>query len=120
VASAIAAHTAALVTLVHVINLPQVEYVLYEEENLDPVREIAQQIVEYQAEIGRSLGANVQFQILQGISPEQEILQFAKRQEVDLIILGSSIRMITGRVFFGHRVDALLSKATCPVAVLSS
>ncbi|MGA7933219.1 MAG: cation:proton antiporter [Kovacikia sp.] len=119
VASTIAAQTQALLTLVHVINLPQVEYFLYDQCTLDPIIEIAQQIVEYQAEVARTLGANVQFKVLKGTSPEQEILNFARHQQVDLIILGSNIRMITGRVFFGHRVDAILSQADCPVAVLS-
>jgi nucleotide-binding universal stress UspA family protein len=120
VASAIAAQTQALLTLVHVINLPQVEYVLYDQRTLDPVVEIAQQIVEYQVEAARSLGAEVEFKVLKGASPEREILNFARKEQVDLIILGSNIRMITGRVFFGHRVDAILSQADCPVAVLSS
>jgi Kef-type K+ transport system membrane component KefB/nucleotide-binding universal stress UspA family protein len=120
IASAIAAQTDALVTLVHVINLPQVEYILYDEQTLDPVIEIAQQMVEHQAEIARLLGARVQFKILTGNSPERLILSFAAAEQVDLIILGSNIRMLTGRVFFGHRVDAILSKANCPVAVLSS
>ena len=38
VASTIAAQTGALVTLVNVINLPQVEYILYEQQTLSPVR----------------------------------------------------------------------------------
>ncbi|HEY9619606.1 MAG TPA: cation:proton antiporter [Crinalium sp.] len=120
VASAIGAQTGALVTLIHVINLPQIESILYEQQALDPVMEIAQQIVEYQAEIAQTLGAQVEFRILKGTSPEREILNFAHEEHVDLIVLGSSIRMITGRVFFGHRVDAILSQANCPVAVLSS
>jgi len=120
VACTIAAHAQALVTLVHAINLPQVEYILYEQQTLDSVREIAQQIVENQVEIGQSLGANVQFRILQGVSPEREILKFASLEQVDLIVLGSHIRMITGRAFFGHRVDTILSRAECPVAILSS
>ncbi|BAZ27633.1 sodium/hydrogen exchanger [Cylindrospermum sp. NIES-4074] len=37
-----------------------------------------------------------------------------------LIILGSNIRMVTGRVFLGHRVDAILNKAHCPVAVITA
>ncbi len=119
VASAIAAQTGALVTLIHVINLPQVEYVLYDQQTLESVREIAQQLVEHQTEIGRVLGARVDFKILEGRSPEQSILEFARTEQVDLIMLGSNIRMITGRVFFGHRVDAILSKAHCPVAVIS-
>ncbi len=120
VASAIAAQTGALVTLIHVINLPQVEYVLYDQRTMTPVKEIARQIVEYQAEIARSLGANVQSRILQGNSPDREILQFADREHVNLIVIGSSVRTVTGRVFFGHRVESILSQANCPVAVLST
>ncbi|HEY9906311.1 MAG TPA: cation:proton antiporter [Thermosynechococcaceae cyanobacterium] len=119
VASTIAAETGAIVTLIHVINLPQVEYVLYDQQTLEPVREIAQRLVEHQAEIGRMLGAKVEYQILEGASPERAILNFAKTDKVDLIVLGSNIRMVTGRVFFGHRVDAILSGATCPVTVIS-
>jgi Kef-type K+ transport system membrane component KefB/nucleotide-binding universal stress UspA family protein len=118
-ASTIAAQTGALVMIVNVINLPQVEYILYEQRSLAPVKEIAHDLLEQQAEIGRNLGADVQTYILQGTSPEREILKFAQNKEVDLIILGSSIRMVTGRVFFGHRVDAILSKAHCPVAIIT-
>lgn len=120
VASTIAAQTGAIVTLIHVINLPQVEYVLYDHQTLDPVHDIAEQLVEHQAEIGRLLGAQVEYKILEGRSPEQSILSFAQSEAVDLIVLGSNIRMLTGRVFFGHRVDAILSKAHCPVAVVSA
>ncbi|WP_341524689.1 cation:proton antiporter [Nostoc sp. UHCC 0302] len=119
VASTIAAQTGALVMMVNVINLPQVEYILYEQRSLSPVREMAHDLLERQAAIGRNLGADVKTYVLQGTSPEREILNFAQKQEVDLIILGSSIRMVTGRVFFGHRVDAILSKAHCPVAVIT-
>ncbi|MBN3887175.1 MAG: cation:proton antiporter [Nostoc sp.] len=118
-ASTIAAQTGALVMIVNVINLPQVEYILYEQRSLAPVKEIAHDMLEQQAAIGRNLGADVKTYILQGTSPEREILKFAKTQEVDLIILGSNIRMVTGRVFFGHRVDTILSKAHCPVAVIT-
>ncbi|MEH2059294.1 MAG: cation:proton antiporter [Nostoc sp.] len=118
-ASTIAAQTGALVMIVNVINLPQVEYILYEQRSLAPVKEIAHDMLEQQAAIGRNLGADVKTYILQGTSPEREILKFAQTQQVDLIILGSNIRMVTGRVFFGHRVDAILSKAHCPVAVIT-
>ncbi|MEH2466406.1 cation:proton antiporter domain-containing protein [Nostoc sp.] len=119
-ASTIAAQTGALVMIVNVINLPQVEYILYEQRSLTPVKEIAHELLEQQAATGRNLGADVKTYILQGTSPEKEILKFAKTKEVDLIILGSSIRMVTGRVFFGHRVDAILNRAHCPVAVITT
>jgi len=119
-ASTIAAQTGALVMIVNVINLPQAEYILYEQRSLAPVKEIARDLLEQQAAIGRNLGADVKTYILQGTSPEREILKFAQTNEVNLIIIGSNIRMVTGRVFFGHRVDAILSKAHCPVAVITT
>ncbi|PSB35568.1 cation:proton antiporter [Stenomitos frigidus] len=119
VASTLAAQMDALLTLVHVINLPQVEYI-YNHQTLDPVKDIALQIVEHQATIARSLGAKVQIRLLKGSTPEREILKFARAEQVDLIVLGSNIRMVTGRVFLGHGVNAILSQANCPVAVLSS
>jgi nucleotide-binding universal stress UspA family protein len=120
VASTIAAQTGALVTLVNVINLPQVEYILYEQQTLNPVKDIVRDMVEQQAEVGRLLGAKVNIRILSGTHPEREILKFSRAEGVDLIVLGSNIRMVTGRVFFGHAVDAILSKADCPVAVVTS
>lgn len=118
VASTIAAQTGATVTLVNVVNRTQQEYILFEEQTMRSVTEIAQQIVSQQAEIGRGLGADVQTAILTGI-PEFEILKFARTKQVDLIVLGSNIRTVSGRAFFGHRADAILNKAQCPVAVIT-
>ncbi len=121
VASTIAAQTGALVTLVYVVNLRQVEYIyINPQETLKPVMEIAQQILDRQAEIGRSLGADINISILKGTRPEREILNFAHTEKVDIIILGSNIRMSTGRVFFGHGVDRIINQANCPVAVITS
>ena len=82
------------------------------------VTEIAEQILQQQAELGRGLGAEVKTVILTGI-PELEVLNFARTSQVDLIVMGSTIRTVTGRVFFGHRSDAILNKAPCPVAVIT-
>ncbi len=120
VASTIAAQAGAVVTIVNVINLPPIEYILYERRSLSPMKDIANDLLEQQAVIGRSLGADVKTCILKGTSPEMEILEYAANKDFDLIILGSNIRMVTGRVFFGHRVDAILKKAHCPVAVITA
>lgn len=119
IASTIAVKTNALVTLVHVIDSHPSEYILYD-QHANSVFDIAHQVIDYQIQVAQGLGANTQFKILKGISPEREIIKFARQEQVDLIIVGSNVRMITGRVFFGHRVDAILSHASCPVAVLSS
>ncbi|MGB3759384.1 MAG: universal stress protein, partial [Rivularia sp. (in: cyanobacteria)] len=120
VASTIAAQTGAIITIVNVINLPPIEYILYERRTLNPMKDIASDLLEQQAVIGRSFGADVKTRILKGTSAEMEILTYAENENFDLIILGSNIRMVTGRVFFGHRVDAILKKAHCPVAVITA
>ncbi|MBO3463427.1 cation:proton antiporter [Aetokthonos hydrillicola Thurmond2011] len=118
VASAIAAQTGAVITIVNVIHRTQQEYILFEEQTRHSVMEIAQQIVHQHADIAQGLGAIVKTEILTGI-PEYEILKFARTRQVDLIVLGSSVRTVSGRAFFGHRTDAILNKAVCPVAVIT-
>ncbi len=118
VASTIATQTGATVTLVNVVNRTQQEYILFEEQTIRSVTDIAEQIVYQQAEIGRDLGADVKTAILTGI-PEYEILKFASTKQVDLIVLGSNVRTVSGRAFFGHRADAILNKALCPVVVIT-
>ncbi|HEY9824753.1 MAG TPA: universal stress protein, partial [Stenomitos sp.] len=118
VASTIAAQTGAQITLMHVINQPQYEFFLFEEQTLNTARDVGRQILDRQLAIAVQLGARVQPRILEGL-PEREILNFAQSEQVDLIVLGTSARMVTGRIFFGHRVDAILNKASCPVALLS-
>jgi len=118
-AAAIAVQTQAIVTLIHVINTPSNTF-LFDQLALEPVLEMAREIVEYQTQVAQRLGAEVNYQILEGNSPEETILEFTQETKVDLILLGSTLRMVTGRAFFGHRVDAILRKAPCPVAVISS
>ncbi len=119
VASTIAAETGALLTLVNVVNRTQREYMLFAEQTIRSVREISEQILQQQAEVAQGLGAKVKTVVLTGI-PELEILNFARSEQVDLIVMGSTIQTVTGRVFFGHRADAILNKASCPIAVITT
>ncbi|MBR8840168.1 MAG: cation:proton antiporter [Stigonema ocellatum SAG 48.90 = DSM 106950] len=118
VASTIAAQTGATVSIVHVVYRTQQQYILFEQQTRHSVIEIGRKIVHQQAEIAQSLGAVVKTAILTGV-PEIEILKFARTHEVDLIVMSSSVRTISGRAFFGHRTDAILNKAPCPVAVIT-
>ncbi|MBA3921523.1 MAG: universal stress protein, partial [Nostocaceae cyanobacterium] len=119
VASTIAAQTGASITLVNVVNRTQREYMLFAEQTIRSVTEISQQILLQQAGVAQGLGAKVKTAVLTGI-PELEILNFARSEQVDLIVMGSNIQTVTGRVFFGHRADAILNKASCPIAVITT
>jgi Kef-type K+ transport system membrane component KefB/nucleotide-binding universal stress UspA family protein len=118
IASAIAARTQGVVTLINVINIPKVEYVLLDRQRVDSMKDVALDMVNHQAEIGRSLGAQISTLVVRGAIPEQTVLKYAQLKQVDLIIMGSNLRMVTGRLFLGHRVDAILDRAHCPVAVV--
>jgi len=120
IAAVIAASVNALLTVVHVISRPKVDNVLMDRRNIDPMKEIGQQIVDQQADLARKLGAEVETLLLEGVSPEAEIIRLANQDGYDLIVMGSNLRPISGRAFFGHRVDGILNQATCPVAVVSS
>lgn len=118
IACSIAADTQGTVSLLNAIAIPESEYMLFDSDRLGEMSAIARDMLEQQSQLGRSLGADVTTHLLQGNIPEQSILHFARAHQVDLIVMGSSLRMVTGRVFLGHRIDAILDRAHCPVAVI--
>jgi Kef-type K+ transport system membrane component KefB len=119
-ASVIAAQQEALVTVVYVVVVPPLQDLHRHADQLLPLADVGEQIVDQQADLGRMLGANVNTQVLIGSDLVQEILELANRENVDLIVIGSHVRPITGRAFFGPGVDSILRHAACPVAVVSS
>ena len=52
--------------------------------------------------------------ILHGV-PFYEIIQFARKERIDLIILGSHGRTGLKQVLFGHTAEKVVKKAPCPV-----
>jgi Kef-type K+ transport system membrane component KefB/nucleotide-binding universal stress UspA family protein len=83
-------------------------------------RDIAHEVVEHQADVARKFGAEVEAMVVDGPSPESAILQLVERERYDLIMMGTSLRAIRQRAFFGHRAEALLKSAPCSVAVMST
>ena len=52
--------------------------------------------------------------ILHGV-PFYEIIQFARNEQIDLIVLGSHGRTDLKHVLFGHTAEKVVKKAQCPV-----
>ena len=52
--------------------------------------------------------------ILHGV-PFYEIIQFTRKERIDLIILGSHGRTGLKQVLFGHTAEKVVKKAPCPV-----
>lgn len=82
--------------------------------------EIAHQIVKELREIGELQGVLTATDIRVGTDPATVILDVAKKERIDLIILGTDIRPGSDRLFMGPRVERILSNASCPVIVINS
>ena len=118
VASVLAASTDATVTLVHVAR---------ERGDLDAAHsgsfatDIGHEMVRRHAERGRKFGATIVTRVLTTtLEPDEELLRFARAEGFDLIVIGSGLRIAGARAFFGHRVERILGRASCAVAIVSS
>ena len=113
-AAVLAASTKAEVTIIHISRTGS--------NDVDTARphEIGAQIVAREAERAKKFGASVETVVLEGVRPEEDIVRLAGQGSFDLIVLGSSLRAVSARAFFGHRVESVLKNAPCPVVLLSA
>lgn len=88
--------------------------------NLDRRIGLGRKIVEELREIGASLGVRTNGEVRVGRDPETVILEFARTRGYDFIVLGTSIRPGSDRLFLGSRVERILNHAPCPVAVVNA
>lgn len=95
--------------------------------NLDPAtttqpRQIitAREIIDELRLIGETQGVKTLSQIQASSTPEAMILEVAAREEVDMIVLGTSVYAASKRVYLGPRVEYILNQASCPVILLNS
>jgi Kef-type K+ transport system membrane component KefB len=82
--------------------------------------DLAHQIVSEIRDRGEGLGVDASTMIEMSPDVESAILEAADRFEADLIVLGTSARTGTRRLYLGPRVERLLIGSTCPVIVLNS
>jgi Kef-type K+ transport system membrane component KefB len=80
----------------------------------------AQEIVDELRVIGEAQGVRILAQVRVSTEPETMILEVAEQEEVDLMILGTSVYAATKRVYLGPRVERILAQATCPIVLLNS
>jgi Kef-type K+ transport system membrane component KefB/nucleotide-binding universal stress UspA family protein len=120
IAFAIATSCNAVVEIVHVVNRPQINELYGRNVNLSKAIDLGEDIVAKEADLGRKMDVDVMTEVSAGEKPERNIVERAMIDDVDLIVIGGEIRPATRRAFFGHRVEHIVRKAHCPVAVISS
>jgi nucleotide-binding universal stress UspA family protein len=79
---------------------------------------MGKQFVEHHAAWASRFGARVETLLVAGGAPEEQILAVAREREVDLIVLGSGLRVASTRAFFGNRIERMLAEAPCAVAIV--
>lgn len=117
----IVAENDALVTIVHVVS-PETSAVRQLMADPDPSQrlDIGHQIASSLRDVGVSFGVATEIEVRMGPEPEEAILATARRVGADLVVLGTSVRVGSTRLFLGPRVERLLAACPCPVVVLNS
>lgn len=103
----------------HVINRPDGEGVFLPGGTIVEAKSTAQSLMEQSKEFGQRLGLSVEGQIRVAPNAEQEILDFAVQEEIDLVVLGTASRPVTDRPFFGHRVSYMVEQSPLPVLIVA-
>lgn len=82
--------------------------------------DLAHQIVSDVRSQGEAIGVDVATMVEMSTDLDAAILSAAADMEADLIVLGTSARAGTHRLYLGPRVERVLAHSTCSVAVLNS
>ncbi|HSL25765.1 MAG TPA: universal stress protein, partial [Acidimicrobiia bacterium] len=110
-----------IVTVVHVVprEIGVLEYAAGADDPATRL-EIGHQITGDVRALGESFGIATETEVRMGPAPEEAILETARRVRADLVVLGTSIRTASQRLFLGPRVERVLAACPCPVVVLNT
>jgi nucleotide-binding universal stress UspA family protein len=114
------AESDALVTVIHVVS--RGSGLLGSLVTDDPAHrlEIGHQIAGDIRQLGESFGVATETEVRMGPEPEDAILDTARRVNADLVVMGTSIRPASSRLYLGPRVERVLVACPCPVVVLNT
>ncbi len=109
------------VTLLHVITQAGYFYQpSFEDDRMRLRLQMGQQFLDDLKQMGEMRPISINTSIELGHAPEQVILEVARKQQIDLIIIGTDIRLGSERLFLGPKVEYLLKHANCPLVVINA
>jgi Kef-type K+ transport system membrane component KefB len=112
------------VAVLHVVVEPPETGLHYREETtlsaLDEGIEIGNGIVHELLKLGESMNVKTEGLVRVGPSAASGILDAAERDGVDLIVLGTNLRIGSSRLLLGPGVEHILKIARCPVVIVNS
>ncbi len=81
---------------------------------------LAKEMTQGLVSLGASLSVTTATDIRDAATPEEGILAAVDDLGADLLVIGTSVRAGTARLFLGHRVENLVRNAPCPVLILNT
>jgi nucleotide-binding universal stress UspA family protein len=81
---------------------------------------VAHRTVEQLRQLGEMQGIAALGEVRVGDEPETTILNIARADDIDLIVLGTNIHAGSDRLYLGPRVERILNNAPCPVIIVNS
>ena len=103
----------------HVVNRPDGEGVFLPGSTGEQTGEAVQAMLAEAAEFAERIGIDLETAARVAPNAEQEILDFAARRNIDLLVLGTSSRPMTNRPFFGHRISYISENSQIPVVIVA-
>lgn len=103
----------------HVVNRPDGEGVFLPSRGADEGMRTADHLLSSSREFADRLGIRLQTSAKLAPNAEQEILDFARRESIDLLVLGTSSRPMTNRPFFGHRISYIAENSPFPLVIVA-
>jgi nucleotide-binding universal stress UspA family protein len=82
--------------------------------------EARDQIVKELVEFGKAQGARARGAVEMDVDVDTGILEVARREGTDLILMGTDVRPGSDRLFLGPRVEHILKNAPCPVVIINA
>jgi nucleotide-binding universal stress UspA family protein len=70
--------------------------------------------------VGLALGHAADTKVRRAVDPETGVLEAVEEFRADLLVLGTSVRAGTARLYLGPRVEFLARHAPCPVVIVNS
>lgn len=115
-ASTIAQTEGADITYMHV-TAPDVPYGSFEPENLARTKHRKQRELEKVSPTTTGIDAT---HVVEFGSPSKRILEYAKENEIDLIVMSTHGRTGLRRLFMGSVTESVVNKSECPVLAIKS
>jgi nucleotide-binding universal stress UspA family protein len=101
------------------VNRPDGEGVFLPGRTIDEARQVAASMIKESRQFGMRLGLTIRGEVRVAPNAEQEILNFAVSEGMDVIVLGTSSRPVTDRPFFGHRISYMAENSPLPVVIVA-